>query len=90
MEALFVTKKRRPGDFDACYVESGMNFSLLRVKHPIFFDFNYERKNQKLTFYGEFLPSTAIADQTNQISYLDFFQIDKETGTAKGIIGYKL
>jgi hypothetical protein len=49
----------------------------------VFFDFANDRAAQKARFGAEFFPAQA---PQRLKTFLDFFQIDKETGEPKGII----
>jgi len=81
LDGSFVTGKPAPGDFDACWDPSGVEDTKL---DPVFFDFSDGRKKQKERFGGEFFPATCQADGVH--FFINFFQIDKYTGNAKGII----
>lgn len=81
LDGSFVTEKPLPGDFDACWYPMGVTDAEL---DPIFLDFADGRKKQKARFGGEFFPATALADGTHFFPH--FFQIDRHTGGAKGII----
>jgi hypothetical protein len=77
----FVTEKPIPGDFDVCWDSMGVDTLKL---NPVFLDFSEGRKKQKEMFQGEFFPVHLPADRKH--TFLDFFQIDKDTQNAKGII----
>lgn len=81
LDGSFVTEKPIPGDFDVCW-------DPMRVDHtkldPVFLDFSDRRKKQKERFHGEFFPASWLAKGKH--FFFDFFQIDKYTGNAKGII----
>jgi hypothetical protein len=81
LDGSFITEKSIPGDFDVCWDDKGIDDTKLDL---IFLDFKDNRKNQKGRFYGEFFPANCLAD--GQHTFLDYFQIDKYTGNAKGII----
>lgn len=81
LDGSFITEKEKPNDFDVCWDPTGVS---PRQLNPVFFDFSNKRAAQKKQFKGEFFPSTAKADSTS--FFIDFFQIDKYTGTAKGIV----
>ena len=81
LDGSFVTEKPVPGDFDVCWDSMGVNPAKL---DPVFLDFKNRRKKQKARFHGEFFPSSCCAD--GKCFFLDYFQIDKYTGSAKGII----
>jgi len=81
LDGSFVTEKPIPGDFDVCW-------DPMRVDHTkldtVFLDFSDRRKKQKERFHGEFFPASWLANGKH--FFFDFFQIDKYTGNAKGII----
>lgn len=81
LDGSFVTAKELPGDFDACYDVVGMSPGRL---DRVFFRLENKRAAQKLRFGGEFFPSHFLADRTRP--FVDFFQVDKESGNAKGVI----
>jgi hypothetical protein len=85
LDGSFVTEKPFPGDFDACWYPIGVDTAKL---DPVFLEFSHGRKKQKERFGGEFFPATALADGTH--FFHDFFQIEKDTGYAKGIIRIQL
>jgi hypothetical protein len=81
LDGSFITEKTIPGDFDVCWDPKGVDYKKL---DPVLLDFSQARKKQKEFYYGEIFPSTSLADGKN--TFLDFFQIDKHTEKAKGII----
>lgn len=81
LDGSFVTEEPIPGDFDACWDPTGVDIAKL---DPVFLDFSDGRKKQKELFHGEFFPVSFLANGKN--FFFDFFQIDKYTGNAKGII----
>jgi len=81
LDGSFVTQKPVPGDYDVCWDPIGVDDTKL---DPILLDFSNGRKKQKDVFHGEFFPSTWRAGGRH--SFLHYFQIDKYTGNAKGII----
>ncbi|MFA6239862.1 MAG: hypothetical protein WC655_02980 [Candidatus Hydrogenedentales bacterium] len=81
LDGSYITSKRTPGDFDACWDPTGVDD---RKLDPVLLDFSHGRRAQKNKFKGEFFPSSAKADGVNR--FVDFFQVDKDTGKAKGII----
>ncbi|GAI19303.1 unnamed protein product, partial [marine sediment metagenome] len=85
IDGSFVTEKPIPQDFDVCWDYKGIDDTKLV---PVFCDFNDRRKKQKERFHGEFFPAHFLADGKHP--FLDFFQIDKYTGLAKGIICIEL
>ena len=51
--------------------------------------FDPGRTTQKAKYLGELFPSSIIASE-NGFSFLEFFQVDKETGRPKGIVAIDL
>mgnify|MGYP006302624461 CR=1 FL=1 len=85
LDGSFVTAKPTPGDFDACWDPVGVDVKKL---DPVLLDFAHARKNQNARYGGEFFPASALADGAH--FFHEFFQIDRHTGSAKGIIRIKL
>lgn len=85
LDGSYVTGKPKPEDYDACWDVTGVIHANL---DPVFLDFNLKRINQKLKYGGEFFPSTwlGVPGQT----FLEFFQKDRFTGKAKGILSIDL
>ncbi len=81
LDGSFITEKPIPADFDVCWDSTGVDPAKL---DPVLLDFNDGRKKQKERFYGEFFPASSIADGRH--FFFDFFQIDRHTGNAKGIV----
>jgi hypothetical protein len=86
LDGSFVTAKDSPNDYDACWDTSGVDPSLLGA---VFFDFSNRRASQKALFLGEFFPAN-LTEGLSSKTFLDFFQIDKQTGDPKGIIALRL
>jgi hypothetical protein len=84
LDGSFITDKPIPADFDVCWDDRGVDPTKL---DPVFRDFKNSRKRQKESFHGEFFPAHSLADGKHR--FLDYFQIDKYTGSAKGIICIK-
>jgi hypothetical protein len=81
LDGSYVTAKTVPGDYDGCWDPAGMDPAKL---DPVFLDFTNRRQAMKNKFGGEFFPSSAPNTPTQTL--LDFFQIEKFTGQAKGIL----
>jgi len=77
----FVTAKEFPGDFDACWEMEGVEAELL---DPVLLDFTDGRAAQKAKYSGELFP--VQRQGISGATFLEFFQIDKETGDPKGIV----
>lgn len=86
VDGSFVTGKEVPNDFDVCWDPNGVDLGMM---DPVLLDFDNARANQKAKYGGEFFPSTVPADRAGR-AFLEFFQTDKSTGRAKGIIGIDL
>ena len=80
IDGSFVTSKRLPNDIDVCWDVDGVDAISL---DSVFFDFDDGRAAQRARFGAEFFPAQAPQRLS---TFLDFFQIDKETGEPKGII----
>jgi hypothetical protein len=78
----FVTDKPQPNDIDAVWDITGVDHSAL---DPVFFDFSDGRAAQKARFGAEFFPAEMLEGITGKM-FLEFFQLDKQTGERKGII----
>jgi hypothetical protein len=89
IDGSFVTTKRRPGDFDACWELRGVDFPRLQALVPELLDFSYARAAQKARYGGELFPAEWPADLAGT-TYLDFFQRDKQSGRSKGIVLLRL
>ena len=86
IDGSLVTNKLRPGDFDGCWEEEGVDIGAL---DPVLLTFDEGRATQKAKFGGELFPAFSPADSEGRI-FLEFFQTDKETGRRKGIIALDL
>ena len=85
VDGSFVTAKEVPGDFDACWDPAGVEVSRL---DPVLLDFSNRRAAQKAKYGGELFLSSGWAAAGKV--FLDFFQTDKATGEAKGIVAIDL
>ena len=86
LDGSFVSSKLEPGDFDACWDEEGVDLDKL---DPVLLVFDDRRAAQKAKFGGEFFPAGWPADERDRV-FLNFFQIDKDTGAKKGIVALDL
>ena len=86
IDGSFVTAKRVPGDFDACWDLAGVDPELL---DPVLLTFDLGRATQKAKYRGEFFPAQ-MREGGSGLTYLEFFQIDRETGGPKGIVAIEL
>ena len=86
IDGSFVTTKSVPNDFDACWDIEGVNPDLL---DPILLLLRDGRVVQKAKYFGELFPAQ-FSEGITGLRFLEFFQIDKETGKQKGIIAIDL
>lgn len=86
IDGSFVTAKKRPGDFDACWEAGGVDPDIL---DPALLTFTNGRAAQKARFGGELFPAEAAAEP-HSTRFLEYFQRDKLTGEAKGIVALEL
>jgi hypothetical protein len=82
----FVTRKERPGDFDACWDVQNVDEDQF---DPVFWDFARGREAQKRRFLGEFFPAQ-LPEGASGRAFVDFFQVNKRTGAPKGILAVRL
>ncbi len=86
LDGSFVTTKPHPGDFDACWDIQHVDEDAL---DPVFWDFSQGRAAQKRRFLGEFFPAQLPEGATGR-AFVEFFQVNKLTGEAKGIVAIRL
>ena len=82
----FITSKELPNDYDGCWEEAGVDPEAL---DPVLLTFDPGRASQKAKYMGELFPASVIAG-TDGLSFLEFFQTDKDTGRTKGIVAIDL
>ena len=86
IDGSFVTDKEYPNDYDACWEEAGVDPYLLE---PVLLTFDPGRETQKAKYLGELFPASIVADAEG-LSFLEFFQMDRDTGGQKGIVAVNL
>jgi len=82
LNGSFITAKRLPEDYDVCWDETGVD---LDVIDPVLINFENKQEAQKRKYFGEFFPTTFIAQLSPRLFYLDFFQRIPFTEEMKGI-----
>ncbi|MDX2031462.1 MAG: hypothetical protein SF339_12375 [Blastocatellia bacterium] len=87
IDGSLVTRKARPGDFDACWSAAGVDDRLIDA---VLLDFSHGRARMKDKYNGELFIAEAQADFESGRRFLEYFQRDKRTGKPKGIVGIKL
>jgi hypothetical protein len=85
IDGSFVTQKEHPGDYDGCWSRVGVNLQELRKGDPVLLDFTNERIAQKVKYGGEMFPAEITEGRSGRL-FLDFFERDKTSGDAKGIV----
>ena len=86
IDGSFVTDKEFPNDYDVCWEEDGVDPLKL---DPVLLTFDPGRITQKDKYLGELFPASVVAD-ADGLSFLEFFQIDRDTGERKGIVAMDL
>jgi hypothetical protein len=86
LDGSFVTRKERPGDFDACWDVQNVDDARL---DPVFLDFSRGRAAQKQRFLGELFPAQLPEGATGR-AFVDFFQVNRMSGEPKGILAIRL
>jgi hypothetical protein len=85
VDGSFTTGKPHPDDFDGCWDHTGIDFGRL---DPVLKSFTNKRAAQKAKYFGEMFP--AGWESELGITFLDFFQIEKFSQRAKGILRISL
>ena len=86
IDGSFVTDKEFPNDYDVCWEEDGVDPLKL---DPVLLTFDPGRITQKDKYLGELFPASTVADPEG-LSFLEFFQIDRDAGERKGIVAIDL
>jgi hypothetical protein len=89
LDGSFVTEKAAPSDFDGAWELNNVDLQRLHALEPLLFDFSNQRAAQKRKYFGEFFPADTQEAETG-CTFLEFFQQDKDTGAAKGIVAIDL
>ena len=85
IDGSYVTEKENPGDYDLCWESANVD---LKKLDPVLLDFTNKRAAQKQKYLGECFPANVEAGLGK--FFIDFFQTDRFTGKAKGIIRLKI
>lgn len=89
LDGSFVTNKEAPSDFDACWERAGMDLRKLYAADPVLLMFSNGRAAQKAKYFGEMFPADSNEGNSG-LTFLRFFQRDKDSGQAKGILSLDL
>lgn len=73
VDGSFISSKEKPGDFDACWEEEGVDITSLKSIAPTLYNFTLQRVEQKRKYKGEIFPANYPANDSG-IVYIDFFQ----------------
>lgn len=85
IDGSFVTSKADPADYDGCWDGAGVDLAKLKQTDPVLLDFGNRRLLQKLKYAGEMFPADTLETGSGLV-LLEFFERDKDTGNAKGIV----
>ncbi len=64
IDGSFVTSKQKPGDFDACWEDNGVDINYLESIAPTLLNFTLGRGSQKIKYKGEIFPSNYPANDS--------------------------
>jgi hypothetical protein len=82
LDGSFVTAKPIPGDYDLCWSTVGVDPARL---DPVLLKFDDGRRAMNTKYLGDLFPAEIPEGGSGKL-FIDFFQIDKDTGAAKGIV----
>jgi len=85
IDGSFITKKALPNDIDICWESKGVDLINAKMNMPILWDLNFPRNAQQNKYHADIFPANCF-ELSSKLYFLDFFQFDKNTGKAKGII----
>ncbi len=89
VDGSLVTGKQVPSDFDGCWERAGMDLLKLLTVDPVLLTFTNRRAAQKAKYFGELFPADLVEGGSG-LAFLNFFQRDKDTGRAKGVLALDL
>lgn len=89
LDGSFVTEKDVPSDFDGCWERAGMDLNRLYTADPVLLMFTNGRAAQKAKYFGELFPADSTEGNSG-LTFLSFFQRDKDTGRDKGVLSLDL
>lgn len=82
LDGSFVTSKGSPGDYDLCWSVAGVDVNRL---DPVLLIFDNKRRAMNAKYMGDLFPAEVPEGRTGR-TFLQFFQIDKISGDAKGVL----
>lgn len=86
VDGSFVTAKKRPNDYDACWAVDGVKIERL---DPVLMSFTPAGKAEMAAKYGGDIRPDAFSPVELDMTYLQFFQVDRD-GEGKGIVRLEL
>lgn len=89
LDGSFVTAKDVPLDFDGLWDMAGVDLQALIAAEPLFWNLSNRRAAQKAKYLGEMFPADFLEGMSGK-TFLEFFQVDKDTGLPKGILAIDL
>jgi hypothetical protein len=85
LDGSFITDKEVPGDYDLCWEMDGVDMQKL---NPVLLDVMPPRAAQQARYRGDILPN--VREGTSGAPFVEFFQNNKVTGGAKGIVAIRI
>ena len=85
LDGSFVTRERYPRDYDCCWEDGRVDWTVL---DPVFKDLSRGTGEQKKRFKGEFYPA-GVTEAGSGLTFREFFQWDRD-GNPKGIVAINL
>lgn len=82
LDGSFVTATDAPADYDMCWSIVGVDANSL---DPVLLTFDQGRRAMKAKYMGDLFPAEVPEGASGRV-FLEFFQIDKQTGNPKGIL----
>lgn len=86
VDGSFVTDKEFPNDYDACWDIHGVDPN--KLDHLMIQFDAVSRSLFKIKYFGDVFPAQ-IAEGVSGRAFVDFYQTDKSSGEAKGIVALK-
>lgn len=83
VDGSFVTEKEAPRDWDGCWDAAGVHAHLL---DPVLLDFTDAGRHRMKTKYRADLFPASCVEKSSGLTFVEFFKVDKNTGTPKGIL----
>lgn len=85
IDGSFISKRALPGDIDICWESIGVDLNYAKRLMPILWDLGFPRYEQQRKYHADIFPTNCVEGYSSRC-FLDFFQLDKNTGNPKGIV----